>query len=104
MLRSSDVRPTEGEVAKMEQGDYQRIRVLVETDERSFRGYLYKPHVDERHRLSDYLNEYTRPFLCLADVQINDRGEMHRPGDKREFVALSVSHIRFIAPMAEGER
>ena len=87
----------------MNQNGFERVRVIVETDERSFRGYLYKPVVDENHRLSDYLNDFDRPFLCLSDVSVTDRGQTHRPGEKRDFVAISTTAISFIAPMREGE-
>ena len=86
-----------------ENSEYDRIHVLVETAERTFRGQLYKPAVDETRRLSDYLNDYDRPFLCLSDVSINDRGQTHRPGEKRDFVAISVSAIHYLAPMRDGE-
>ena len=82
---------------------YQRIKVLVETAERSFRGYVYKPVADtEAARLSDYLNSYSDKFLRLADVEIADRGHHYRVGDKQDFVAVSVSSIVYISPM-EGE-
>lgn len=86
-----------------DQVNYERVRVIVETSERTFRGYLYRPLIDETSRLSDYLNEYTRPFLCLSDVAVNDRGQTHRPGEKRDFVAISTNAICFLAPMREGE-
>jgi hypothetical protein len=82
---------------------YEQVRVIVETAERTFRGCLYKPTVDASHRLSDYLNEYDRPFLCLSDVNVNDRGQTHRPGEKREFIAISVTAIHYIAPMRDNE-
>jgi hypothetical protein len=83
--------------------EFERIRIMVETDERTFRGLLYKPLLSEDRRLSDYLNEYDRPFICLSDVQVNDRGQAHRAGDKRDFVAISVSSITYITPLKEGE-
>jgi hypothetical protein len=82
---------------------YERIRVLVETTERTFRGFVYKPVIADTTRLSDHLNSYDRPFLCLSDVQINDRGQMHRPGERRDFVAVAISSITYITPMREGE-
>ena len=82
---------------------YEKVRVIVETAERTFRGYLYRPVLDGAHRLSDYLNEYDRRFLCLSDVAVNDRGQTHRPGEKREFVAISTNAISFLAPMKPGE-
>lgn len=87
----------------MDEGKFERIRVVVETDERTFRGFLYKPVVNENHRLSDYLNDYDRPFLCLSDVAVNDRGQTHRPGEKRDFVAISTGAISYIAPMSANE-
>lgn len=82
---------------------YQRIKVLVETAERSFRGYVYKPVGDtDAARLSDYLNTYSDKFLRLADVEIADRGHHYRVGDKQDFVAVSVASIVYISPM-EGE-
>jgi hypothetical protein len=80
---------------------FEKVGVIVETAERTFRGNLHKPVVDSNHRLSDYLNEYDRPFLCLTEVAINDRGQTHRPGEKRDFVAISTAAISFIAPMRE---
>lgn len=87
----------------MDGAAYERIRVVVETAERTFRGYLYKPALGDSGRLSDYINEYNRPFLCLSDVAVNDRGQTHRPGEKREFVAISTAAITYIAPMGENE-
>ena len=87
----------------MDGNGFERVRVVVETAERSFRGYLYKPIADEHDRLSDYLNDFDRPFLSLSDVAVNDRGQTHRPGERREFVAISTAAISFIAPMKEGE-
>ena len=57
-----------------EKQDYHRVRVIVETAERTFRGYLFQPIAEPTQRLSDYLNGYDRRFLCLADVSVNDRG------------------------------
>jgi hypothetical protein len=81
----------------------ERIRVLVETGERSFRGYVYKPVKDERFRLSDHLNAYGKDFLCLSDVVIQDRGQQYRAGDKRDFVAISVAAITYVTPLREDE-
>jgi hypothetical protein len=82
---------------------YERVKVIVETAERTFRGFLYRPVLGPDHRLSDYLNEYDRRFVSLSDVAINERGQTHRPGEKRDFVAISTSAITFLAPMREGE-
>ena len=82
--------------------DFQKIRVLVETAERSFRGYLFKPVREEGFRLSDFLNSYGDKFLRLSEVEITDRGQHYRVGEKIEFVAISVSAITYLAPL-EGE-
>jgi hypothetical protein len=81
----------------------ERVPVVVETAERTFRGYLYRPLTDSNERLSDYLNNYTRRFLCLSDVAVNDRGQTHRPGEKRAFVAISTTAITYVAPMQKVE-
>lgn len=81
---------------------YERIKVLVETTERSFRGYVYK-RTGERFRLSDHLNAYDKQFLCLTDVMITDRGKEYRIGDKRDFVAISIASITFVTPMDDDE-
>lgn len=82
---------------------FEKIRVMVETTERIFRGYIYKPVKGTRFRLSDHLNSYGKEFLCLTDVQVNDRGQAYRAGEKREFVAISISAITYVTPMKEGE-
>ncbi|PKQ16038.1 MAG: hypothetical protein CVT67_06960 [Actinobacteria bacterium HGW-Actinobacteria-7] len=79
---------------------HEQVRVMVETDERTFRGVIHKPLKDDQFRLSDHLNEYQRRFLCLSDVTINERGQQYRAGDSHPFVAISVASITFIAPIA----
>lgn len=81
---------------------YQRIRVLVETAERSFKGYVYKPNKPPQLRLSDYLNDYNQSFLRLAEVEVTERGQHYRVGDKQDFVAISVASIVYVTPL-EGE-
>jgi hypothetical protein len=82
---------------------YERIRVLVETTERAFRGYLYKPVKEGGYRLSDHLNDYEHSFIKLADVQVLDRGQQYRAGEKRDFVAVSVASITYITPLRDNE-
>ena len=65
-----------------EDAQHRRIYVLIETTERSFKGFLYKPVRDDRFRLSDHLNTYGKDFICLAEAQIADRGQHYRVGDK----------------------
>ena len=86
----------------MSEGDYQRIRVLVETAERSFKGNVYKPNQPDGLRLSDYLNDYTDSFLRLSDVEITERGQHYRVGDTQDFVAVSVASIVYVTPL-DGE-
>lgn len=82
---------------------HERIRVLVETAERAFKGFVYKPVKDDRYRLSDHLNGYDHRFISLSDVQILERGQQYRVGEKREFVAIAVSAITYITPMKDSE-
>ncbi|MDP2182264.1 MAG: hypothetical protein Q8K99_06820 [Actinomycetota bacterium] len=82
--------------------EYQRIRVLVETGERSFKGYIFKPQQGDGFRLSDYLNHYPDKFLRLSECEVTERGQHYRVGDKQGFIAVAVSAITYIAPM-EGE-
>ena len=83
---------------------FERIRVLVETAERVFRGYLSKPVGSEGEgRLSDYLNGRDKGFLCLTDVQITDRGQTYRVGERRDFVAVAVAQVTYVTPMTAEE-
>lgn len=80
---------------------YERVRVLVETNERSFRGYVHKPVKDDKFRLSDHLNTLGNQFLCLTDVKINERGHQYRAGEQADFIAVSLSAITYVQPLAE---
>lgn len=85
-------------------GGYERVRVLVETQERVFRGYLSKPKgTDGESRLSDFLNTRDKGFLCLSDVQITDRGQTYRVGERRDFVAIAVAQVTYVTPMTAEE-
>jgi len=86
----------------MTSGDFQKIKVLVETGERSFKGFLYKPASEGGMRLSDFLNNYGDKFLRLSEVEITDRGQHYRVGEQIPFVAISVAAITYLAPL-EGE-
>lgn len=86
----------------MADDDYQKIKVLVETAERSFKGYVYKPIRGEDYRLSDFLNSYGDRFLRLAEVEVTDRGQHYRVGEKIPFLAIAVAAITYLAPL-EGE-
>lgn len=85
----------------MHNAEFRKIRVLVETSERSFKGLVHVP-VGGPARLSDYLNHYDEMFLRLSDVEITERGQHYRVGDKQPFVAVSVASITYITPL-EGE-
>lgn len=82
---------------------YERIRVLVETDERAFKGYVYKPDKGASFRLSDYLNSCDRSFLLLTDVQVADRGQVWRVLEKRDFIAVSIAQITYVTPLSDSE-
>lgn len=77
-----------------------RVRVLVETTERSFRGYVYMPA--DGVRLSDHLNSYRKHFLCMDGVEISDRGKHYATGDSAGFVAIAISQITYIRPLDEN--
>lgn len=79
--------------------EYQRIKVLVETAERSFKGCVFKPKKSEEFRLSDHLNNYGKEFICLTDVEVADRGQHYRVGEKRDFVAIAVHAITYLTPL-----
>lgn len=80
---------------------HEKIRVLVETAERSFRGYIHMPIKDDMFRLSDHLNTFGKEFLCLSDVTMNERGQQYRAGDRHDFVAVAIHSITFVTPIDE---
>lgn len=80
---------------------HKKIRVLVETAERSFRGYVHMPVKDDMFRLSDHLNTFGKEFLCLSDVVMNERNQQYRAGEKFSFVAIAVHSIVFVTPIEE---
>lgn len=80
---------------------HEQIRVLVETSERTFRGTVHKPIIDDTYRLSDHLNNYDKKFLCLSDVMINERGQEYRAGTQQAFVAISLTAITYVTPVTE---
>jgi hypothetical protein len=51
--------------------------------------------------LSDHLNSYDKVFICLSDAEIKDRGQVHRPGEKRPFIAIAVPAITFVTPLED---
>lgn len=83
------------------QEDIRRIRVLIETDERCFKGKVCKPARGADYRLSDHLNDYGKQFLCLTDVEIADRGREYRVGERRDFVAISIPSITYVMPLED---
>jgi hypothetical protein len=78
------------------------VKVMVETDRRTFVGDVHMTSGDDRYRLSDHLNAYDKNFVCLSNVRVKDRGQEHRPGDQRDFVAISIAAITYVTPL-EGE-
>lgn len=80
---------------------YKRIRVLIETAERCFRGFVYVPERDPHFRLSDHLNGYDKQFICLSDVEIGERGQHYRVGEKQAFVAVATTSITYVAPLED---
>lgn len=80
---------------------HEKIRVLVETPERSFRGYVHMPVKDDMFRLSDHLNTFGKEFLCLSEVTMNERNQQYRAGEKYSFVAVAVHSIVFVTPIED---
>lgn len=75
--------------------------VVFHTSRHRINGHLRLPSDGYRSRLSDYLNAPERTFLPLTDVEItplDGSGEAER----REFLALSVRHVVFAAPLDEA--
>jgi len=71
-------------------------RIVAETQRHRITGALSLPPEGYRSRLSDYLNAPERSFLSLTDVEItplNGDGAVER----LPFVALSMSHVVFVA-------
>lgn len=80
---------------------HDKVLVLIETAERTFRGYVHKPRLQDDFRLSDHLNAYDKQFIALSDVTINERGQAYRAGDKHAFVAVSVASITYVTPIED---
>lgn len=84
------------------QESYKRVRVLIETTERCFRGQICLPEREQTYRLSDHLNGYGKDFLCMSDVEIAERGQQWRIGQKQAFVAVAVPSITYVTPLDDG--
>jgi hypothetical protein len=76
-------------------------RIVVETARHRITGVLRLPRDGCRSRLTDYLNASERDFLALTDVEI-EALEGGFPLERREFVALSLSHIVLVMPASDG--
>jgi hypothetical protein len=81
-------------VACMEHRDE---RIVVETARHRLTGVVRLPRDGYRSRLTDYLNASERDFLALTDVEIEPL-EGGGPLERREFVALSLSHVVLVMP------
>ncbi|MDF1543399.1 MAG: hypothetical protein RQ731_04100 [Anaerosomatales bacterium] len=78
---------------------YRKIRVLVETSQRAFRGIIHQPVTGENLRFSDYINTYPNAFISLTEAQVTDRGQHYRVGDKQAHIAIAVSAITYITAL-----
>jgi uncharacterized protein DUF6812 len=87
-----------GMVAAMEHRDE---RIVVETTRHRITGVLRLPRDGYRSRLTDYLNASERDFLALTDVEI-DALDDGGPLERREFVAVSLSHVVLVMPAQDG--
>lgn len=83
---------------------YKRVKVLIETAERLFRGYIYVPERDPHYRLSDHLNGHGKEFVCLSDVEVGERGQDDRAGEKQPFVAVAASAITYVSPLEDDRQ
>jgi hypothetical protein len=83
---------------------YKRVKVLIETAERAFRGYIYVPERDTHFRLSDHLNGYGKEFVCLSDVEVGERGQDGGAGEKQPFVAVATSSITYVSPLEDDRK
>ncbi len=74
-----------------------REPVELETTRHRISGFVTLAQNGFRSRVSDLLNASEREFLALTDVVLEplDGG----PVVRREFVAISRSHIVFVAPL-----
>lgn len=88
-------------MAESDASSHKRVKVMVETAERAIVGYVSKPARGDGFRLSDHLNSVDTHFICLSDVEIKDRGQAHRPGEKRPFIAIAINAITFITPLED---
>jgi hypothetical protein len=75
-----------------------RVHVLVETRERTFKGYLHMPAV-EGVRLSDHLNSLGDRYLRMSNVKVSPLGDMLRVTGEHEFVAVAAPNITYITPL-----
>lgn len=83
-------------------GEHQRVRVLIETAHRTYRGDIYKPVRDEAlgvSRLSDHLNTYGKAFIALTDVEISEHGQDYPSENRRPFVAVAVAAVTHVEPL-----
>jgi hypothetical protein len=87
-----------GIVAGMEHRDE---RIVVETARHRISGVLRLPRDGYRSRLTDYLNASERDFLALTDVEIEPL-DGDGPVGRRDFVALSLSHVVLVMPVGDG--
>jgi hypothetical protein len=76
-------------------------RIVVETARHRITGLLRLPRDGYRSRLTDYLNASERDFLALTDVEIEPL-EGDGALERRDFVALSLSHIVLVMPVENG--
>jgi hypothetical protein len=88
-----------GGMAMAEQ--YRKVRVLVESSQRAFRGIIHQPVTEENLRFSDYINTYPNAFISLTEAQVTERGQHYRVGDKQDYIAISVSAITYITVLDE---
>jgi hypothetical protein len=81
--------------------DHRDERIVIETARHRITGVISLPRDGYRSRLTDYLNASERDFLALTEVEIAAL-EGGAPLQRRQFVALSLSHIVLVMPAEDG--
>ncbi len=76
-------------------------RILAETDRYRITGTVRLPPEGYRSRLSDYLNTPEHTFLALTDVELSPLSGEREP-ERHEFLALSLRHVVFAAPLDDA--
>lgn len=78
--------------------EHRAERILAETGRYRITGTIRLPPEGYRSRLSDYLNTPEHSFLALTDVELAPLSGNGEP-ERHDFLALSLRHVVFAAPL-----